>query len=189
MSSLESKTQPIVEGLCTDTMTEVSPEHTATLAIWAAKTSIILDYTSTKPLVPEHRRNWVYEKQAPANDTVIGLVRYDGNRHVTAHSRRFGFFSQDDTFNHPDGHFDMFSVGAVMFLVVSINRNFGPRASARLRFVGEVKPLLFHLWPTAGRIAPIKWPKHGMDDTLRTKIDTQPPERTFEVDIGIAARS
>lgn len=164
MSNLETNVIEIISNLLRGHWLSISLEQQKMLASWAAKTAIMIQYFDSMPVVPIRRRKWLYTHHDPPRDTAIWIARYDGGGIATAISRSLFISSNPKNVLIPDAHSIFFSIGSVLFIVLSIYKN----VSVRTEFPRNIAPHLFKIWPIGKTF--IYWPTQGLNESVRQQL-------------------
>ena len=165
MSELENHVIEIISNVLKGHWLSISVEHQELLASWAVKTAIMIQHVGTAPVVPIRRRKWLYTHHTPPPDTAVWLARYDGEGIASALCRTLFIHSNPKNLLAPDAHSVFFSIGCLVFVVVSI---YIKNVTVRAEFPISVAPHLFKIWPMPKSFIP--WPSQGLDEPLRQQL-------------------
>lgn len=164
MSELENNVIEVISNIIKGQRLSISLEHQELMASWAVKTAVMIQYLNTIPAVPIRRRKWLYTHHTPPPDTAVWIARYDGAGIATALSRSLFFGGNPKNLLTPDAHSIFFSIGCLIFVVLSIYKN----VTVRTEFPVNIAPHLFKIWPP--RKSFIYWPIKGFDEPLRQQL-------------------
>jgi hypothetical protein len=165
MSDLEVAVMEVLPSICDDSKKSITQDEQTTLANWAVKTAIMIQYTGQKPFVPLFRRKWVFEHHTPPPDTGIWIARYGGEGIATAVSRKLVIDSNSKLINRSNGQAVFFSIGSLFFVVLCLYFE-----NVRVR-VESPAPIMKHLSQIFPPKTPnILWPDKGIDDSIRASI-------------------
>jgi hypothetical protein len=167
MSDLENNVLEIISNLHNGRWLLIASEQQNILASWAAKTAVTTQYLNTGPVVPIRTRQWLYTHHTPPPDTAVWITRYDGAGIVTLLSKMLFIRGNPKSSLTPDMQAVFFSIGSLLFIVLSIYRFFED-VSFRTEFPVDIFPHLFKIWPIASPF--ISWPNEGLDDSLRNQL-------------------
>jgi hypothetical protein len=173
MSDLEVAVQPILRPMLKGIARPLSRADQKTLATWAVKTSMMLEFLDTqvkRPVPGEHYR-WLRERQEPPPGTRVFAAGYDGQKYAAYYwmqTLRIPVDPEAEPPALPNAYYSTLCIGNAVLQVLGISLpGFG---------VSNAAPNVFlPIWPYE---RPLIWPGALVLDDAALEQVSKTPVRT-----------